>query len=296
MQNILKVKTMLLITLLPALLLYTVIVIVPIFWSAYYGFFKWSGMNDAVFIGWSNYIEVVKDPIFWRALKNNLIIVGASVFGQIPIALFFALMLRKTSLFQRFVRSAIFLPVVISTVVVGLIWGYIYHPQLGILNTVLTAIGLESWVRPWLSDPSVNMYAVSIPIIWSNIGPYLLIFIAAIQNVPSEIEDAAKIDGANGIRKLYSITLPMMWPMIKVAVILCISGSLKAFDQVFIMTGGGPAQSTELLATYMYNNTFMIYRYGFGSAISTMIIVISLILIVISQIVMKKKDQEGVGI
>ena len=296
MQNVLKVKSLLFITLLPALLIYTFIVILPIFWSAYYGFFKWSGIGDSIFIGLANYTEVVKDPIFWRALKNNLIIVAASVFGQVPIALLLALMLRKTSLFQRFVRSSVFLPVVISTVVVGLIWGYIYHPQFGLVNSFLTMIGLESWTRPWLADPSVNMYAVSVPIIWNNIGPYLLIFIAAIQNIPEEIEDAAKIDGANGFRKLIHVTLPMMWPMIKIAVILCISGSLKAFDQVFIMTGGGPAQSTELLATYMYNNTFMTYRYGYGSAVSTMIIVVSLILIVISQAVMKRKDQEGVGI
>ncbi|MGP4040859.1 carbohydrate ABC transporter permease [Gracilibacillus sp. D59] len=296
MQNVLKVKALLVVTLLPALLLYTFIVIIPIFWSGYYGFFNWSGIGESTFIGWRNYIDVVNDPIFWRALKNNMIIVAASVFGQVPVALILALMLRKTTLFQKFVRSAIFLPMVISTVVVGLIWGYIYNPQFGIVNSILEAIGLESWTRAWLSDPSVNMFAVSIPIIWNYIGPYLIIFIAAIQNIPSELDDAAKIDGASGIKKLFYITLPLMWTTIKVAIVLCISGSLKAFDQVFVMTGGGPAQSTELLATYMYNNTFMVYRYGYGSAISTMIIVVSLILIVISQVVMKRKDEQGVGI
>ncbi|MCH1627693.1 carbohydrate ABC transporter permease [Fredinandcohnia quinoae] len=290
MQSVLKVRGALIITILPALLLYSFFVIIPIFWSAYYGFFKWSGMNDPIFIGLENYIEVVKDPIFWRALKNNIIIVVASVFGQVPIALGLALMLRKNSMFQRFVRSAVFLPMVISTVVVGLIWGYIYHPQLGVINSILTAVGLDSWTRPWLADPSVNMYAVSVPIVWNYIGPYLIIFIAALQNIPGEIEDAARIDGATKFKKLYFITLPMMWNTIKVAVVLCIAGSLKAFDQVFIMTGGGPAQSTELLATYMYNNTFMIYRYGYGSAVSTMIIVVSLILIGISQIAMRRKS------
>lgn len=289
MQSVLKVRGALIITILPAFLLYSFFVIIPIFWSAYYGFFKWSGMNDPIFIGFENYVEVMKNDVFWRALKNNIIIVFASVFGQIPIALGLALLLRKNSMFQRIVRSAVFLPMVISTVVVGLIWKYIYHPQLGVLNTVLDAVGLDSWTRPWLADPSVNMYAVSVPIVWNYIGPYLIIFIAAIQNIPGEIEDAARIDGATKFKKLYYITLPMMWNTIKVAVVLCIAGSLKAFDQVFIMTGGGPAQSTELLATYMYNNTFMIYRYGYGSAVSTMIIVVSLILIGISQVVMRRK-------
>lgn len=290
MQSRLKLRGLLVMTLLPALLLYSFFVIVPIFWSSYYGFFEWSGMGAAKFIGFQNYIEVIQSSVFWRSFKNNMIIVAASVFGQVPIALGLALLLRKSNLFQRFVRSAVFLPMVISTVVVGLIWGYIYDPELGVVNTVLKAVGLESWTRAWLADPSINMYAVAVPIIWNYIGPYLIIFIATIQNIPAEIEEAALLDGATGWRKLIYIILPNMWGTIKVVIVLCISGSLKAFDQVFVMTGGGPAESTEILATYMYNNTFLIYRYGFGSAISTMIILLSLILILISQVLMRKKD------
>jgi|SRR5690625_331202 len=290
MQDSKKIKRLIIITLLPALLLYSAFVIVPIFWSAYYGLFDWSGISEATFIGLDNFKEVITNLIFWKSFKNNLIIVAASVFGQIPIALGFALLLRKNGLFQRFVRSAIFFPMVVSTVVVGLIWGYIYHPQFGIVNTILNAVGLESWSRAWLADPKVNMYAVAVPIIWNYIGPYLIIFIASIQNIPSEIEEAASIDGATGFRKLFNITLPMMWTTIMVAVVLAISGSLKAFDQIYIMTGGGPAQSTELMATYMYNNTFLIYRYGYGSAISTMIIVLSLIIIGISQVIMRRRS------
>ncbi|GAA0428656.1 sugar ABC transporter permease [Virgibacillus salarius] len=291
MQSNLKLKGLLVITLLPALLLYSFFVIIPIFWSSYYGFFEWSGLGDATYIGLQNYIDVMQSPVFWRSLKNNLMIVAASVFGQVPIALALALMLRKSNWFQIFVRSAVFLPMVISTVVVGLIWGYIYDPEIGVINTVLRAVGLESWTKAWLADPSVNMYAVAVPIIWNYIGPYLIIFIAAIQNIPSEMEEAAMIDGASGWKKLIYIILPNMWTTIKVAVVLCISGSLKAFDQVFVMTGGGPAESTEILATYMYNNTFLVYRYGYGSAVSTMIILLSLILIGISQVLMKRKNE-----
>lgn len=290
MQSSSKLRGLLVITLLPALLLYSFFVIIPIFWSSYYGFFEWSGLGDATFIGFQNYLEVIQSPIFWRSFKNNLIIVGASVLGQVPIALGLALLLRKSNMFQRFVRSAVFLPMVISTVVVGLIWGYIFDPELGVINAVLRSVGLESWTRAWLADPEVNMYAVAVPIIWNYIGPYLIIFIAAIQNIPGEIEEAALLDGATGWKKLVYIILPNMWGTIKVVIILCISGSLKAFDQVFVMTGGGPAQSTEILATYMYNNTFLVYRYGFGSAISTMIIILSLILILISQVLMRRKD------
>jgi raffinose/stachyose/melibiose transport system permease protein len=274
--------------LLPALLLYLVFVIVPVFWSAYYGLFDWKGIGAAKFIGFGNYLEVLRDPIFWLSFKNNMLVVAASVFGQVPIALLLALFLLKNTWFHRFIRSAVFMPMVLSSVVVGIIWGYIYHPEIGILNFLLERLGLGSWKQQWLSDSRISMYALMVPIIWNYIGPYLIMFIAALQNISSEIEDAAKIDGAENARKLFSVTLPMIWDTIKVAVVLCISGSLKAFDLIYIMTGGGPAHSTELLASYMYNNTFSIYRFGYGSAVSTTIILLSLILIAGSQYLMKR--------
>lgn len=284
-----RLRSFIIVGLLPAVLIYSVFVLVPILWSAYYGFFSWKGIGPSTFIGFDNYAEALRDPIFWKALKNNLIIVVASIGGQLPIALVLSLILRKSTIFQRFVRSAVFMPMVVASVVIGMIWGYIYHPQIGILNFILDAFGLESWIRDWLGDPSINMYSVSVPVIWANIGPYLIMFIAAIQNISSEIEDAAKIDGAVRSKWLYKIVVPMIWDTIKVAIVLCISGSLKAFDLIFVMTGGGPAQSTELLATYMYNNTFEVFRYGYGSAVSTLIIVISMIMVLGSQLLMKRK-------
>ncbi|MBB6673097.1 carbohydrate ABC transporter permease [Cohnella nanjingensis] len=279
------------IALLPALLLFLFFVIVPIFWSAYYGFFDWKGIGSAKFIGFGNYAEVIHDPVFWRSFKNNMLIVAASVFGQVPIALVLALLLLRNAWIHKFIRTSVFMPMVLSSVVVGIIWGYIYHPEIGILNFLLDRLGLASWKRQWLSDPSVSMYSLMVPIIWNYIGPYLILFLAALQNIPSEMDDAAKIDGAQGSRKLFSITLPLIWDTIKVAVVLCISGSLKAFDLIYIMTGGGPAHSTELLASYMYNNTFSIYRFGYGSAVSTTIILISLVLIAGSQYLMKRDNR-----
>lgn len=290
MLSTMHFKRFVTLALLPTLLLYAFFVIVPVFWSAYYGFYEWKGIGAMKFVGFDNFAEVLHDPIFWRALKNNLIIVAASVLGQMPIALLLALLLRRNTLLQRFIRSSVFMPMVLSTVVVGLIWGYIYHPQFGLVNFVLDQLGLGDWKRAWLSDPAVNMYAVSVPIIWNFIGPYLIMFIAAIQNIPSEIEDACQIDGTTPAQKLLHVTLPMIRGTIQVVVVMCIAGSLKAFDQVFIMTGGGPAQSTELLATYMYNNTFNVYRYGYGSAVSTAIVVVSGGLIAISQLLFRKRD------
>lgn len=283
-----RIRGFITIGLLPALVLYLFFVIVPIFWSAYYGFFDWKGIGTAKFIGFDNYAEVIQDPIFWKAFKNNMLIVAASVFGQVPIAMVLALLLMRSTLFQRVIRASVFMPMVLSSVVVGIIWGYIYHPQIGILNFLLEGIGLESWKKSWLSDPKVSMFALMVPIIWNYIGPYMIMFIAALQNISPEIEDAAQLDGVGPVRKLFAVTLPMIWDTVKVAVVLCISGSLKAFDLIYVMTGGGPAHSTELLASYMYNSTFNVYRFGFGSAISTAIIILSLFLIVGSQYLMKR--------
>ncbi|MHA6481876.1 carbohydrate ABC transporter permease [Paenibacillus sp. strain BS8-2] len=285
----LRSRSFVVLALLPALLIFLVFAIIPIFWSGYYGFFDWKGLGAAKFIGFNNYEMMLQDPVFWRALKNNLILVASAIIGQVPIALLLALLLLKNTWFNRILRSAVFLPMVLSTVVVGLIWGYIYHPQIGLLNQALETLGLDSWTRAWLSDPKINMFAVSIPINWANIGPYLIIFIAALQNISSEIDDAAKIDGAIGWRKLFFVTLPIIWGTVVVTIVLCISGSLKAFDHVIVMTGGGPAQSTELLATYMYNNSFTVYRYGYGSAVSTMIILISALLIGLNYIITKRR-------
>ncbi|MBH5319694.1 sugar ABC transporter permease [Paenibacillus sp. GSMTC-2017] len=290
MPSSLRSRSFVTLALLPALVIFIVFAIVPIIWSAYYGFFSWSGFGSLKFIGLDNYEMMLQDPIFWRALKNNLILVASAIIGQVPIALLLALLLLKNNMFNRIIRSAVFMPMVLSTVVVGLIWGYIYQPQFGLVNTILEAVGLDSWTRAWLSDPKINMFAVSIPINWANIGPYLIIFIAALQNISSEVNDAAKIDGAVGYRKLVFVTLPIMWETIVVTIVLCISGSLKAFDHVIVMTGGGPAQSTELLATYMYNNSFTVYRYGYGSAVSTMIILISALLIGLNYIITKRRS------
>lgn len=291
-MNTIRVRRFVVLGLLPAVLIYALFVFVPVLWSAYYGFFDWKGIGKAKFIGLNNYVEVIHDPIFWRALKNNIIFVLASVFGQVPIALVLAILLHKSNVVQRFLRSAIFMPMVLSSVIIGMIWQYIYHPQIGILNFLLDRLGLESWKLQWLSDAKIAIFSLVPPLIWSFVGLYLIIFISAFQNIPGDIHDAALIDGAEGARKLFSITLPMIWSTVQVAIVLCISGSLKSFDLVYVMTKGGPAHATELLATYMYNSTFSSYRYGFGSAISTSIVLISLFIIGISQWLMSRKGKK----
>lgn len=283
-----KSRNYIFIGLLPALLVYITVVIYPIFRSFFYGFYDWNGLSQPVYIGLQNFIDILTDKVFWLSFRNNIFIVLASVLGQIPIGLLLAILLNKKLKGAGFFRSVFFTPMLLSTVVIGLLWSTVLNSQVGILNTFLKAIGLGNLIQDWLGDPRIAIFTVSGVIIWQFFGLYMIIFLAALQNIPSDIMEAAEIDGANEVRKLFLVTIPMLWNSVMTAVVLCIAGSMRSFDLVFVMTQGGPAHATELMATYMYNKTFSVYKYGYGSAISLVIFVISFSLILASQRVMGK--------
>jgi raffinose/stachyose/melibiose transport system permease protein len=289
-----KNKNYIAIGLLPALLFYLVLVVYPIIRSFFYGFYDWNGLSAPIYIGLQNFKEILTDGVFWYSFKNNIFIVVASVFGQVPIGLVLAIILNRKLKGARFFRSVFFIPMILSTVVIGLLWTTMLNSQMGLVNTLLQSIGLGALAQDWLGDPRLAMYTVSGVVIWQFIGFYMIIFLAALQNIPVDIMEAAEIDGANEAQKLFRITLPMMWTTIKTAVVLCIAGSMRSFDLVFVMTQGGPAHATELMATYMYNKTFSVYKYGYGSAISLVIFIISFSFILFSQKLMgRSKADEG---
>lgn len=273
----------------PAVAVYAVFAVIPIFVSFYYSLVEWNGFSDKTFVGLANFAEAFADSVFWSSFVNNLYVVAASVFGQVPIALFFALLLNRKWKGSKLFRTVGFLPVVISTVVVSLVWGMIFNARRGLVNQLLSAVGLEEWRQNWLGDPKLAMLAVCVTIIWQFVGLYLIIFLSALQNIPSEIDEAARIDGASGLRHTFFITLPMIWDTIIVAVILCISGSIRTFDLIYVMTSGGPGHATEVLATYMFDKTFSSTRYGYGSAISVCIFFFSLAMIGLSNFILRRR-------
>ncbi|MCM3111820.1 carbohydrate ABC transporter permease [Lederbergia lenta] len=276
----------------PALLIYVVFAIIPIFISFYYSVMEWDGFTEMKFIGLANFKEALNDPIFWKSLKNNMFVVAASVLGQVPIALGLALLLNRKLKGGKIFRTLGFMPVVISTVIISLVWGMMYNSRMGLFNQLLTSVGLENWKQNWLGDPKWAMTAVCITIIWQFVGLYLIIFLAGLQNIPQEIYEAAEIDGASGWTKTLYITLPMMKDIITIAVILCISGSLRTFDLIYVMTSGGPGHSTEVLAMYMFEQTFSSTRYGYGSALSLFIFFFSLALIYLSTAILQRKTKK----
>lgn len=286
-----KNKLAILIGLVPALLIYLIFSIIPILISIYYSFMDWNGFGPMEFVGLQNFIDIAKDPIFWKSVKNNIFVVIASVFGQIPIALGLALLLNRKLKGAKIFRTIGFMPVVISTVVISLTWNMLLNSEFGFVNQLLKVIGLESWAQNWLGDPKLAMISVCITIIWQFVGLYFIIFLAALQNVPGEVLEAAEIDGASGWKRTLFITIPMIWDTIILAVILCISGSLKTFDLIYVMTNGGPAHSTEVMAIYMYEKTFSSMKYGYGSAVSLYIFAFSLLLIWITKMVLQRKSK-----
>jgi raffinose/stachyose/melibiose transport system permease protein len=251
----------------------------------------WNGFGPMEFVGLQNFIDIAKDPIFWKSVKNNIFVVIASVFGQIPIALGLALLLNRKLKGAKIFRTIGFMPVVISTVVISLTWNMLLNSEFGFVNQLLKVIGLESWAQNWLGDPKLAMISVCVTIIWQFVGLYFIIFLAALQNVPGEVLEAAEIDGASGWKRTLFITIPMIWDTIILAVILCISGSLKTFDLIYVMTNGGPAHSTEVMAIYMYEKTFSSMKYGYGSAVSLYIFAFSLLLIWFTKMVLQRKSK-----
>ena len=274
MNRVLSNKKAVFIFLLPALVLFLTIIIVPIFMSVTYSLTEWDGIGKKVFTGFDNYKELflTNSDGFWRAVKNSLIFAAGSVFVQLPISLILALILARGVKGERFYVSVYFIPVLISTVVIGQLWMKIYNPQYGLLNTVLRSMGLEQLTGNWLGDTKKVIFAVIVPVLWQYIGYHMLLMYASVRSISEEIFEAARIDGANGIQTALHITIPLMKPILKVCVTFAVVGSLKNFDLVYVMTGGGPAGASQLPSTLMVETIFSRNLYGYGSSMAIFII------------------------
>ena len=274
MNRVLSNKKAVVIFLLPALVLFLTIIIVPIFMSVTYSLTEWDGIGKKVFTGFDNYKELflTNSDGFWRAVKNSLIFASGSVFVQLPISLILALILARGVKGERFYVSVYFIPVLISTVVIGQLWMKIYNPQYGLLNTVLRSMGLEQLTGNWLGDTKKVIFAVIVPVLWQYIGYHMLLMYASVRSISEEIFEAARIDGANGIQTALHITIPLMKPILKVCVTFAVVGSLKNFDLVYVMTGGGPAGASQLPSTLMVETIFSRNMYGYGSSMAIFII------------------------
>lgn len=267
---------------LPALLLYAIFMIYPFLRSIYFSFTDWNGVRPQInLIGLDNYREMVTDPLLWLSLQHNVIwvIIGTTV--PLAIGLLLALLLWSRPRGFTLFRTIFFMPQVLSAVVIGIIWNWIYNPIFGNLNKLLDAIGLEDVSRGWLGDPTVALYAVLAAAIWSTIGFVFVVFLAGLQNVSKDLLEAATIDGANRWYRFKDVTVPQLSNVINVVAALLLIGGFNVFDIVFVMTQGGPANATEVIATLTYKEAFTQNRVGYASTLSLVMTAISLVVSVV---------------
>ena len=284
MNKVLGDKKAICVFVLPALILFLVIVVTPVFMSGYYSLLEWDGIGKARFTGFENYVKLFTDPTgFAKSIGNSFILAGLSILIQLPAAMALALILARGIRFENFYRTVYFIPVIISTVVIGQLWRKVYHYDYGLLNSLLKGLGLESMQQEWLGSMDTALMSVLIPIIWQYMGYHLLLFYSAAKSVPVELYEAAMLDGASGIKTSLYVTVPLIRPMINVCVTFALIGSLKVFDLIYVLTNGGPVHSTEVPSTLMFNTIFSRYQYGFGSSMAIFIIVECLLLTVLIQ-------------
>ena len=269
----------------PAFILFVVFGLIPIVYNFILSLYRTDLMSPSVFVGLKNYENLLHDSIFLESLRNNLLMVTFSLIAHIPIALLLANILFAKLKGTKFFQSAFFLPCVVCGVAVGLTWTFIYNSEFGILNKILEILNLAQFKREWLSDDQTVIYAIIIAVMWQYIGYHMVIQLAAMRNIPTELYEAAVIDGASKWQQFVDITLPLIRPVLKVDVIIVITGSLKYFDLVYVMTGGGPNHSSEVLSTYMYYQGFRNLKYGYASAIGNILLVLCTIAIVASNLV-----------
>jgi multiple sugar transport system permease protein/raffinose/stachyose/melibiose transport system permease protein len=262
------------------LAIYTIIVIVPLLNSFYYSFTDWNGFRQSYnWVGFDNFAKVFQDKLFINAIKNTAIWMAAAVILPVGGGLFLALLLHEGIWGAKFYKSLFYLPICLALAVIGQVWIWIYQPNWGLINTFLRAIHLDHLTMAWLAKPQTALASVIIAWAWQQIGLAMVIFLAGLTSIPSELSEAAEIDGASYLKSLRYIVIPLLSPATVVVIALSIINSLKSFDVVYMMTQGGPFHTTDTLAMFMYLESFKKYYMGYGSAIAVVLFLIAMIII-----------------
>jgi ABC-type sugar transport system permease subunit len=262
--------------LLPAVALHTVFFLIPVINAFYYSLTSWSGISpQKEFIGLTNYIRAFTDRTFIMALENIGLFGVLGFLLVFPMALFFAVILSRKPPFERFLKFVIFAPTLLSVVITAVLWGSIYNPVIGLLNETLRGIGLEAFTRPWLGSRHNALPAITVAMIWQGLGTYVILFLAGLQKIPRSIYESAELDGASAWQQFWHITLPLLWDVVHILVILWIVGAFQIFALIFIITRGYP-NVIEVLGTYIYWAGFQGQSVGYASAMGVIMFLLAL--------------------
>lgn len=282
-------KLVILSLVLPGLLLFVFAILAPICLSVYYGFTDYSGMGTADFIGLANYKELLHDKAFAISLRNSLLLAIGFICIQHPLAMIVAAVLDKLGgKGENFFRCVYFIPNVISVAVIAYLWKFIYNPDFGLLNNIIKAFGGKGDINWFSTDTAI--WSVLIVLIWHGFGWGMLIYYTGIKNIDPTLYEAAAIDGASQTQTFLRITLPLMKPVIQVNVTMAVISALKQMETVYLLTNGGPGNSTQFAANYLYQQAFKAFKYGYGNAIGVVFIIICLIVTVLLNKIFEDKD------
>ncbi len=262
----------------PTLLVYLVFIIIPIAMAVGYSFTKYSGIGKAKFNGLTNYIRLFQDSLFWSSFKNTMIMFVLAFVLLLTISFLIALLLNNKLKAVDFSKSLIFSPAIIAPIIVGIIWVYILDPNIGIINSLLDALGAPELKQKWIGGDTLSPYSIAIIYFWQQLGYLVTVFLAGLKMIPEEVMEAVKIDGANFWQKTFRVTIPMMKSTISTVAVLIITGVFKIFEIVQQTTGGGPNHLSETLVTYSYSMTFASGDYGYGMSLATVTFLLSLVI------------------
>jgi raffinose/stachyose/melibiose transport system permease protein len=293
MEKFLSKKSYILFFLLPAVLVYSFTVLIPIVWSSVYSFYSWDGISPMKFIGLDNYVQLLtNDEIFWQTFQNNIVFTAVNVFIQVSVGMFIAILLTKIKKGREVFQTLYFAPVVLSTVALVQIFQNVFSVNpIGLLDYILGIFDQKLLEMEWLSHPDRALISTAVVEGYKYTGVYMVIFYSALISIPGEIVEAAKMDGASGWRLYKYIKLPMIKSVIFTSIVLVLNGSLKSFDIPYLLTSGGPGSSSELVATYMYKQAFSSMYYGYGSAVAVFIAIECFLLVgIIMKLFQMKKD------
>lgn len=292
-MGVIKSKRWFLAFLLPGLLFYILAVFYPIEESLRLSFMDWGGIGEKTFVGFQNYLDMFHDKVFYESFFNNLIYLVIVVVMQLGIGLLFAILLTYMTKRVTFVKTLYYVPCIITTVAIAQLFRSMYATEpMGLLNQFLQAVGLDQFVTSWLANIHTALGAVSFPEGWRFTGMYMVIFYAALVSLDPSIYEAAKVDGASELQILFRIKLPLIKDIFLLTLTMCLTGALRGFDIPFLLTNGGPGNTTELLSTYMYKKAFSSNQYGYGSTVAVFIILESILVVFILRKIFSEKEKK----
>ncbi|MBI3004029.1 MAG: sugar ABC transporter permease [Ignavibacteriales bacterium] len=273
---------------LPYVIFFFLFVAYPLVFTIVLMFHRWNVVTPMEWIGLKNFERLLGDPLFFKSVGNTLRFLLIQIPLQIMVALSFAVLLNSQLRFRSFFRTLYFLPVVVSGVVVTILWQQLYSYDAGLLNRLLVGLGVSK--IPWLVDPDTAMPSIALMSTWKNVGIYIILFVVGLQNIPRELYESASIDGATAMRQFFRITLPMLNPTVVVVLVLSTIGGFSLFIEPYVLTGGGPMQSTLSTVLYIYNQAFYFSHMGYAATLGFLFALVILVAVLLQKRVVETES------